>query len=192
MEMAGLESRRAARPDGALAKRAAAGDSEAWAELVDRYAAYIRTLLASTRMEDQDIPDSVQYVFIELHKALPNLRSTEILAPWIRKTTLRHAIRERERKSRLPGSLEDIDWEPAAAEFEPDILRAEESQTIREAVSALKPKCRELVEALFFEDPPRPYADVAESLGIKTASVAMTRQRCLETLERALSARGIR
>ncbi len=190
--MAGLESRRAAKPDGALAKRAAVGDGEAWAELVDRYAPYIRSLLASTRMAEQDIPDSVQYVFIELHKALPNLRAVEILAPWIRKTTLRHAIRERQKKSRLPGSLEDMDWEPAAAEFESAIIRSDENQAIREAVETLKPKCRDLVAALFFEDPPRSYVEVAESLGIKAASVAMTRQRCLESLERTLVARGIK
>jgi hypothetical protein len=47
------------------------------------------------------------------------------------------------------------------------------------------------VDALFFEDPPRPYAEVAEQLGLKLGSMGMTRQRCLESLEKALRARGL-
>ncbi len=181
-----------ARQDGDLARRAASGDGRAWSELVDRYAPYVRSLLASTRMPDQDIPDSVQHVFIELHRALPGMRTADRLAPWIRMTTLRHGIRERKRREKLPEQLEEGGWEREEAAFEQEIVQADENQAIREAVRGLKPRCRELVMALFFEDPPRPYAEVAEALGIKAASVAMTRQRCLEGLAKSLRALGIR
>lgn len=177
--------------DGPWVRRAAGGDAAAWSALVDRYAAYVSTVLRSARVPEADESDAFQFVFIELFKALPHLRGVDHLAPWLRRTALRHAIRVRRRAERHPLPLEDAELAGVEAEFADDLARADEAQRVRDAVASLKDRCRELIGRLFFADPPQPYAEVAAALGLSASSIAMTRQRCLEALERALRARGI-
>ena len=53
-------------------------------------------------------------------------------------------------------------------------------------VAKLPPRHRELVQLLFFEQPPLPYAEVARRLGLATGSIGFIRGRCLERLRKAL------
>jgi RNA polymerase sigma factor (sigma-70 family) len=176
-----------------LVRSAAKGDGRAWSQLVEHYSRYVFSLLRSCRVPEREQADAFQYVFVELHKALPELNNTEKLAPWIRQTTLRHAIRLRERLSRavLDSETESV----LDLQQSPDIVKAleetERDRLVREAVQSLQERCRELVTLLFFTDPPTPYAEAAEKLGLREASIGVIRQRCLEALERALRARGI-
>lgn len=72
-----------------------------------------------------------------------------------------------------------------------DILReAEEEHTLRNAISDLPPRCRQLIQMLFFEEPPRPYEQIAIELGLSTGSVGFIRQRCLERLRKRLTETG--
>jgi DNA-directed RNA polymerase specialized sigma24 family protein len=43
---------------------------------------------------------------------------------------------------------------------------------------------------LFFEEPARPYQDVARELGIATGSIGFIRQRCLDRLRKKLVEAG--
>jgi hypothetical protein len=43
---------------------------------------------------------------------------------------------------------------------------------------------------LFFETPPRPYAEVAKELGLAQGSIGFTRENCLERLRRQISKAG--
>jgi DNA-directed RNA polymerase specialized sigma24 family protein len=61
---------------------------------------------------------------------------------------------------------------------------------LREAVGSLTLQCRRLVELLFFETPPRPYAEVAAELGLALGSIGFTRQKCIERLRRNLDELG--
>jgi DNA-directed RNA polymerase specialized sigma24 family protein len=40
------------------------------------------------------------------------------------------------------------------------------------------------MKMLFFDQPPRPYREVAQSLGIATGSIGFIRQRCLDKLRK--------
>lgn len=177
--------------DAVLVRRAEAGNAEAWATLVDRYAAYVYSVLGASRVPESDMPDAFQYVFIELFRHLPNLRNREGLAPWLRQTALRHGVRLRVQAERGPGALEDLELVPDARRDHEQVEQAEQAGLIHEAIAGLKERCRELIRRLFFADPPQPYAEVAKALGIQIGSIGMTRQRCLDELERALRARGI-
>jgi DNA-directed RNA polymerase specialized sigma24 family protein len=46
------------------------------------------------------------------------------------------------------------------------------------------------VQLLFFETPPRPYADVAKELGLAVGSIGFTRQKCMDRLRRQLDILG--
>ena len=64
-------------------------------------------------------------------------------------------------------------------------------QLVSDAVSALSPRCRQMVQMLFFEDAPRPYRDVAAELGVAVGSIGFLRSRCLDTLRAALERIGL-
>ena len=61
---------------------------------------------------------------------------------------------------------------------------------VREAIDALPPRCREMIELLFFEQPPLPYAEVARRLNLAPGSIGFIRGRCLKRLKQILEERG--
>jgi RNA polymerase sigma factor (sigma-70 family) len=177
--------------DADFIKRAQGGSAEDWAAIVDRYSGYVYTLLRTFRVPESDQSDALQHVFVELFKALPQLKNVDVLTPWIRQTTLRHAVRVRKKATTPDVSLDDVEYFVSDQNLAADLEQAETAQIVRDAVQTQSPKCQELIMRLFFDESPQRYADVAQAMGLKPASLVMTRQRCLEALERALRARGI-
>ena len=78
------------------------------------------------------------------------------------------------------------------AEAQEIVVQAEREQKMREAMSGLPVRCKRLVQMLFFEEPARPYKEIAETLGIATGSIGFIRQRCLDRLRKQLSETGFR
>jgi RNA polymerase sigma factor (sigma-70 family) len=71
------------------------------------------------------------------------------------------------------------------------VQKTQEEQMLREAMAVLGPKCRRLIELLFFETPSRPYRDVARELGLAVGSIGFTRQKCIDRLRRKLGELGL-
>lgn len=187
--MPDLPNRLRRRSASEVIRKARAGDADAWSSLVDLYGPYVRAIIRSARVPEADQPDAFQYVFVELLKALPNLRNNEDLLPWVRQTTLRNAIRVRDRSTRhqsLDESMVSLDGDIQNA-----FVVAETHLHVREAVGELSSKCHDLIMKLFFDDPPRAYADVAAEMGLRATSMSVTRHRCLKALEASLRARGL-
>ena len=63
---------------------------------------------------------------------------------------------------------------------------AERSHLIREGISRLPGRCRELVQILFFEQPPVAYSEAARRLGLAEGSIGFIRGRCLDKLRKQL------
>jgi RNA polymerase sigma factor (sigma-70 family) len=63
---------------------------------------------------------------------------------------------------------------------------------MRRILTEIPPRCRRLIQMLFFEEPALPYADIAKTLGIATGSIGFIRQRCLEKLRKHLIGAGMR
>jgi DNA-directed RNA polymerase specialized sigma24 family protein len=61
---------------------------------------------------------------------------------------------------------------------------------LRDAMAALSPQCRRLVELLFFVSPARPYNEVAAELGLAVGSIGFTRQKCMDRLRKHLAELG--
>ncbi|HEV7551812.1 MAG TPA: sigma-70 family RNA polymerase sigma factor, partial [Candidatus Angelobacter sp.] len=61
---------------------------------------------------------------------------------------------------------------------------------VRDAISTLPKRCNQMVAMLFFEDPPRPYDEVAKELHLATGSIGFTRGRCLKKLRQLLEEKG--
>jgi DNA-directed RNA polymerase specialized sigma24 family protein len=47
-----------------------------------------------------------------------------------------------------------------------------------------------MVSMLFFDDPPRPYQEVAKELGVASGSIGFIRGRCLKKMRQLLEEKG--
>ncbi len=184
--------RRSAWTDTQLVKECLRGSEEAWSALIDTYKNLIFSIPIKYGFSIDDATDIFQAVCVELLSELPKLRKPKALPKWIMQVAAHkcfHHKRQLQRtETREPDDESFETSVPARAE---GILRqAEEEQTLRQAVSDLPPRCRRLIQMLFFEEPPRPYHQLATELGLSTGSIGFIRQRCLERLRNRLSEAG--
>jgi RNA polymerase sigma factor (sigma-70 family) len=190
---AASENLRMAWPDARLVRECLRGSEEAWSALIDKYKNLIFSIPIKYGFSADDATEIFQAVCVGLLTELPKLREPKALPKWLMQITA-HKCFHRKREQQRTESSDDGEEEsrepsvPAGAE---GILRqAEEEQSLRNALFGLPPRCRQLIEMLFFEEPPRPYQQVAQSLGIATGSIGFIRQRCLERLRKQLAETG--
>ena len=90
--------------------------------------------------------------------------------------------------------VEEPDSEmPSGAELPPDVLmELEREQLVRDAIAQLPPRCREMIEMLFFQQPPMAYNEVAQKLQLAIGSIGFIRGRQLfEKAEAGSGSEGI-
>ncbi len=195
--MSTLLTRAARKPAGKwddtrLVKECLAGNEEAWSALVEKYKRLIYSIPVKYGLPRQEAADVFQATCMELLARLPDLREPRALPKWL----MQVAHHECYRAKRLQQRVISRDAEPGLPEPETPAIaetlvrQTEEEQNLREAMAALAPRCRHLIEMLFFEIPARPYNKVAEELGLAVGSIGFTRQQCIERLRRALEERG--
>ena len=169
-------------PDRKLVSECLKGNEEAWSALIDKYKRLIYSIPVKYGFSPDEATDIFQAVCLELLSELSKLRKPEALPKWIIQITAHkcfHGKREKQRTDVTdPNDPAFEQSTPAQAER---ILReAEDEQKLRQVLAALPDRCQELIRMLFFEEPARPYAEVARALGIATGSVGFIRQRCLD------------
>jgi RNA polymerase sigma factor (sigma-70 family) len=178
--------------DTRLVKECLAGNEEAWSLLIDKYKALIYSIPVKYGLSQPEAADVFQATCMELLVRLPELREPRALAKWL----MQVAHHECHRMKRLNQRVVSRDAEPDLPEPETPAIaeglvqQTQEEQLLREAMSILSPQCRRLVTLLFFESPSRPYAEVAEELGLAVGSIGFTRQKCIERLRRQLEELG--
>jgi len=182
----------AAWSDRDLVRECLSGSQQAWAVIVEKYKGLVYSVPVRYRMEPHDAADIFQEVWLDLHSELPNLREPGALRGWLITVAWHKCYQWKLRKRRQEKSTGDFEGEPAAES--PSFLdwkqRLEQEQMLREAVKTLPERCRVMVEMLFFQDPPVPYADVARQLGLAEGSIGFIRGRCLKKLRVALEQMG--
>ena len=168
------------------------GNEQAWHVLVDRYKGLIYAIPFRYGAGPQDAADIFQAVCLDLFNELPRLREPEALQGWlIRVTTNKCYHWKRQLASRGEDSDGDyLDVADAAELTSESMAEMEREQMVREAMSQISPRCREMIELLFFEHPPVPYSEVAKRLRLATGSIGFIRGRCLKKLKRILEERG--
>jgi RNA polymerase sigma factor (sigma-70 family) len=182
--------------DSRLVRECLRGSEDAWAALLDKYKNLIFSIPIKQGMARDDAAEIFQRVCLLLLAELKHLRQPAALPMWLIRVTTHECLRWR-RQEQPYAAQEPGDAVLALARDEaavPDemLARIREEQMLREAVIALSPRCRQLVEMLFFENPARPYQEVARNLGLATGSIAFIRGRCLTRLRRQLEKMGFR
>jgi len=179
--------------DERLVKECVAGNEDAWRALIERYKKLVYSIPGKLGLSPSDASDVFQQVCLQLISSLPTLREPKSLPGWIVKVTAHRCFLMRARDQHmksvdLDAYGEDIPTMGALPDRLLDEL--EQEQTLRAELSQLPPRCRELIRMLFYEAPPRPYEEVAKSLGLATGSIGFIRMRCLQRLRNRLDRKG--
>ncbi len=171
------------------------GDQQAWAALVDKYKNLIYAIALRYGAQPADAADIFQAVWIDAYGELRKLRKRGSVRSWLMTITRNKCYhwkkKERGLALRMTRENDDIESDPELAVDPIAIEDLERDQLVREAVSSLPKRCRELVEMLFFDAPPLPYKQVAETLGLAVGSIGFIRGRCLKKLREALDQRNV-
>ena len=182
--------------DDQLIGRCLKGDQEAWSALIDKYKNLIYSIPIKLGMY-QDAGDIFQSVCVDLLSELPRLREHRALPKWLMQTCYHKCLRYQRATDRLvelaPEGTDSNAASPASsADDLPEhvLMQLEQEQILRDAISELPEKCERMVRLLFFENPPRPYENIAEELGMATGSIGAIRGRCLAYLRKHLEKRG--
>jgi RNA polymerase sigma factor (sigma-70 family) len=168
----------------ALVRASAAGDEDAWNELVDRYAHLVVAVTRQYRLPPADAQDVSQTVWLRLVEHLSDIREPAALPGWIVSTTRHECLRQ----LRVIGRTVPVDpmnaWQldrPDPGELDSDVLEAERQQALRDALAELAPEQRALL-TLLAADPPPSYAEISRILDMPVGSIGPTRGRILDKL----------
>lgn len=168
-----------------LVARARAGEAQAWNQIVDRYAPLVWGICRRYSLSRADSEDVGQNVWLKLHQHLAGLRDPAALPGWLARTTYNEClatlrVAQQRRRTELADEAE-VPTEGGFAAIERDWERERWHIALREAFAELRPHCQALL-SLLFEDPPVPYREISERLGMKVGSIGPTRERCLADL----------
>jgi RNA polymerase sigma factor (sigma-70 family) len=176
--------------DETLVEECLAGNQTAWTTLVARYKNLVYSVPVRYRMPQEDASDVFQQVWLTLFSELPRLRQAGSLRAWL-VTVATHRCNHLRRRQLITVGSEESVLDQMPSEPAPDgHQQAEKEQAFREAITRIPERCQKLVRMLFYEEPPLPYAQVAERLGLAEGSIGFIRGRCLQKLKAQLQKMG--
>jgi RNA polymerase sigma factor (sigma-70 family) len=179
--------------DGSIIEACLDGNEKAWIALVNRYRRLVYSIPLKWGLAPEDAVDIFQAVWLDCFRQLSSLRNTDRLQPWLIRITIRKCHRfsshKRDRAEDLTSN-EPLDGDYRRADSPAFLPELDREQLIRAAIDRLTPRCRELIELLFFKDPRPSYQDVATRLGLSENSIGFTRERCLDSLRKILTELG--
>jgi RNA polymerase sigma factor (sigma-70 family) len=176
-----------------LVSAASRGDQTSWNALVDRFLPLVFSVARKYRLTDEDAADVSQTLWLRLVENLDAIKEPHALPSWIITTTKREAMRVlAARKRSVPvdatNGFDSVKAEGPEADAE--LLRTERHQALRDGLTELAPKDRELI-MLFIADPPLSYREIAFRLNVPVGSIGPTRGRCLDKLRSTTSMRRV-
>ncbi len=167
-----------------LVRRCIDGEASAWSELILRYRRLIYSIPFGFRLPAGDADEIFQLVSMKLLEHLPQLRRAETLASWIAVTTRRECLallRAQRRTQPLAEGAED-EIEAESPDIAANLHEIECQHALALAFERLDATCRELLGALFLEDPRPSYEELSARIDRPVGSLGPTRSRCLEKL----------
>jgi RNA polymerase sigma factor (sigma-70 family) len=181
-------------PNARLVQECLKGNEAAWSALIDKFRNLIYSIPLKYGLPPDDASDIFQAVCLELLSELPRLREPEALPAWLIRVTYHKCFHwKRDQQRYVAADSREAKDEPEGdpRELPQELVsQLELEQALREVLAGLSPRCRQLVQMLFFESPARPYREVARTLGIATGSIGFIRGRCLGRLKKRLEEAG--
>ena len=178
-----------------LVRECCKGNQAAWSALIDKYENLIFSIPIKFGLSREDAADIFQAVCLDLLSDLPKLREPRALPKWLMQAGYHKCLRLKRQRLDLFGDLAEVEGRPEATiqELPEEMLyQLQREQMLRDAMAALPARCNRLIGLLFFDDPPRPYQEVAKQLELATGSIGFIRGRCLKLLRQRLEKEGFR
>src|SRR5690348_13968717 len=173
-----------------LVRRAADGDRQAWERLVDQFARLIWSITAEFKLVESDAADVAQTTWLRLLEHIDRIEYPERVGSWLAATARNECLRSLATRKRVVLGHEDDELQGVAGQV-PDsderLLADESAQVVRDAMSHLPRRWQRLLEMLM-ADPPVPYTEISDRLGLPIGSIGPTRGRCLARLRVLLQA----
>lgn len=160
-------------------------DPSCWEALIRRYQNLIYSVPMKYRFSLQDSADVFQTVCTILMEKLKTLRNAETLSSWLYTTTQRQCWKLARKQSR---EVELDEHTEGMVEASGDDLVLQHQ--VKMGLEQLPEKCRKLLTALYYAEPPLSYDEIVTSLEIPLGSIGPTRARCLERLRMILTKKG--
>ncbi len=174
---------------GALLEAALAGDSDAWARIVDDYSRLLWWVARRHRLDDATAADVVQTVWLQLIRFGHRIQNPDRLPSWLATVARREALR-RTGGMELP-SLEIEDRSDLGEQSTEDRVIDEETLGIVLAAFEQLSDDDQRLLRLVCDVPPKSYEEVATLLGRSVGYVGPTRQRALNRLRTILTEMGL-
>ena len=170
-----------------LVQQCLGGNQYAWEMLFAKYKPLICSFPRKYGATAEDTADVFQLVCADLFVALPRLRNHDSVRAWIC-TVANHRAYHWKRRHVINVRRATAMESEATSVVAPAgrLMQDESEQRVRDAVARLSNPHRSVIELLFFEQPPLPYSEVADRLGIAPGSVSFLRARSLRLLARML------
>lgn len=178
--------------DEELVRHCLEGNEAAWVCLIEKYKNLVYSIPARYQLPSEDAADVFQYVWTELYRDLSRIDRVGGLRKWLITTAARNSLLQKKRRLRT-FTAESLDSDTPDLTPNVAMLQAEveREQRVRDAVGGLPARCQKLVHMLFFEQPARPYSEIARELGLAEGSIGFIRGRCLKKLKVLLKEFGL-
>lgn len=173
-----------------LVRLAARGDLQAWERIVDQYSKLIWSITVEYRLVESDAADVAQTTWLRLFEHIDRIQYPDRVGSWLAATARNECLRYLAARKRVILGHDADDLEEAhapGADVDERLLAAERDQTVRDAMSRLPERWQQLLEMLM-ADPPVPYTEISDQLGLPVGSIGPTRGRCLARLRVLLEA----
>ncbi len=165
------------------------GDAGAWERLATKYERLVFSIPLNYGLSREDAADIAQLTFTILIQTLDTQTEIERLGPWLATVARRHTWRLMDRGRREATSThEDLaESEKLVGKSDGDSVEHWElTEWLHDGLSRVSEPCRELLQALYFDQEGSSYAEVAARLGKPVGSIGPTRARCLENLRKVM------
>jgi RNA polymerase sigma factor (sigma-70 family) len=176
--------------ENAIVERAAAGDVQAWNELVRRYERLLRSVASGLRMRRCDADDAAQQTWLALQTGIHGLREPEHVKAWLCRVMYRQCLRIlRAQRLECPDETLGERADRPVQAVDPVVV-AETAAALWAAVDRLPERERQLLQALFTTEE-RSYREIARVLGMPVGAIGPVRMRALRRLPGLLAEAGL-
>jgi RNA polymerase sigma factor (sigma-70 family) len=178
------------------------GEHAAWKTLVARYQPMMRGIARVYRLNNADVEDVCQTVWLQLFKNIDAIVEPRAIAGWLATTTKNAALGVRKGcnkvisvdaallEDRTDQSWSSVEGGRETAEPDEHLVQAEQRAAVRASLAALSNRQLSLL-GLLAADPPLPYVEISQRLGVPIGSIGPTRARSIQRLRQESAIRAL-
>jgi RNA polymerase sigma-70 factor (ECF subfamily) len=172
-------------------QRCLAGDTDAYALLVERYGGRVYNVALRITREPEAARDCAQEAFIRAYRALHQYDPAYPFGPWILRIATNVSLNLVQR-GRREITMEELPEDPAPAEAGPELtsLRREELDEVLAALAELPPNYRAALTLRHLQE--LSYQEVADALDLPLGTVKTHLHRARAALKARLAERARR